>query len=215
MNEQQVKDIIGAYVGPSVTTAILQHAVRVARVDVRRLSPADSSRLLHALEYPLKNMLRDPARRDACLRRLRDLLTEQKPAAVTGPRRRVIRILGETDIVVARGAGREMCQLIGFRAVIQLKVATAISEMARNIIQYAGQGTVELKSLDSGRAGIEVNARDKGPGITNLDEVMSGSYRSRTGMGLGIKGVKNLMDEFEIRTAAGEGTEVIARKFLT
>ena len=215
MTEQQVKDILGAYVGPSVTTAIFQQAARIARIDTRRMDRGGQLRLLQALEYPLKSLLRDPQRRDACLRRLRDLLAGTAAAQSSTPRDRKIRILSETDIVVARGAGRDLCQHIGFRAVVQLKVATAISELARNIIQYAGKGTVELISMNGKASGIEVTARDNGPGISELEAILGGQYRSKTGMGLGIRGVKNLMDEFEIETVPDVGTRIVARKFLS
>jgi serine/threonine-protein kinase RsbT len=82
---------------------------------------------------------------------------------------------------------------------------TAISEVARNIVLYAGQGQIEIATV---KRGIEIVARDRGPGIANLDQVLAGNYKSRMGMGLGLRGVKKIADQFDIQTAPGRGTTV-------
>jgi serine/threonine-protein kinase RsbT len=102
---------------------------------------------------------------------------------------------------------------MGFSMALQVKVATAISELARNIVQYAGAGEVEIGSVQGKTIGIEVVARDRGPGIPHLAEVLDGDYRSMTGMGMGLRGTRNLMDYFDVRTAAGTGTEITVRAF--
>ena len=84
---------------------------------------------------------------------------------------------------------------------------TAVSELARNIVLYAGEGQIELKLLTSPQ-GLSVVARDHGPGIANLEQIMAGDYKSRLGMGLGLRGVKRIADRFEIQTAPGQGTTV-------
>ncbi len=124
-----------------------------------------------------------------------------------------VAITVESDIVRARGAGRDMCRELGFNEINQVKVATAISELARNIFHYAKTGTVVLRRLGPPRPGIEIIASDKGPGIPDLKLVMSGNYQSRTGMGKGLFGARRLMDFFDVVTGPnGQGTTVTMRK---
>lgn len=124
-----------------------------------------------------------------------------------------ISITVESDIVRARGAGRDMCRELGFNEINQVKVATAISELARNIFHYAKTGSVVLRRLGPPRPGIEIVASDKGPGIPDLKLVMSGNYHSRTGMGKGLFGARRLMDFFDVVTGPnGQGTTVTMRK---
>jgi serine/threonine-protein kinase RsbT len=86
---------------------------------------------------------------------------------------------------------------------------TAVSELARNIVQYARSGQIVL-SPRSSPPGIEIVARDAGPGIADLDAIMDGRYRSKLGMGLGLRGVKKLAERFDVHTASGRGTTVSA-----
>jgi serine/threonine-protein kinase RsbT len=130
-----------------------------------------------------------------------------------GPESLDIAIKIEGDIVRARGAGREMCRELGFTEINQVKVATAISELARNIFHYAQTGQIALKKLGAPRPGIEIIATDKGPGIPDLKLVLSGSYQSRTGMGKGLLGARRLVDFFEVETGPDKGTRVVLRKF--
>lgn len=118
----------------------------------------------------------------------------------------------ESDIVRARGAGRDMCRELGFNEINQVKVATAISELARNIFHYAKTGKVVLRKLGSPRPGIEIVASDNGPGIADVKLVLSGGYQSRTGMGKGLLGARRLMDFFDIITAPDRGTTITLRK---
>jgi len=93
-----------------------------------------------------------------------------------------------------------------------VKVATAVSELARNIVFYAGKGTVELRSLkdDRGILGLQIIASDQGPGIpqSKLDEIWAGTYKSQRGMGKGLVAVKKLVDDFQLDTRPGVGTTV-------
>jgi serine/threonine-protein kinase RsbT len=125
-----------------------------------------------------------------------------------------IPILIEDDIVRARSAGRDICRELGFSEINQVKVATGISELARNIFQYAKTGLISLRRLSAPRPGIEIVARDKGPGIPNLQLVLDGGYRSRTGMGKGLLGSRRLMDHFEIDSGPDRGTTVTLRKYV-
>jgi serine/threonine-protein kinase RsbT len=130
-----------------------------------------------------------------------------------GPESIDIAIKIEGDIVRARGAGREMCRELGFSEINQVKVATAISELARNIFHYAKTGNIALKKLGTPRIGIEITATDRGPGIADVKHVLSGNYKSKTGMGKGLLGARRLVDFFDIDTGPEKGTRVVLRKF--
>jgi serine/threonine-protein kinase RsbT len=130
-----------------------------------------------------------------------------------GPESIDIAIKIEGDIVRARGAGREMCRELGFSEINQVKVATAISELARNIFHYAQTGNIALKKLGAPRIGIEITATDRGPGIPDVKHVLSGNYKSKTGMGKGLLGARRLVDFFDIETGPEKGTRVVLRKF--
>ncbi|MBX3229273.1 MAG: anti-sigma regulatory factor [Labilithrix sp.] len=130
-----------------------------------------------------------------------------------GPETIDIAIKMEGDIVRARGAGREMCRELGLSEINQVKVATAISELARNIFHYAQTGNIHLRKLASPRPGIEIVATDRGPGISDLKLVLSGTYQSRTGMGKGLLGARRLVDFFEVDTGPEKGTRVVLRKY--
>ncbi|MDF2697347.1 MAG: Anti-sigma factor RsbT [Labilithrix sp.] len=131
-----------------------------------------------------------------------------------GPESLDIAIKIEGDIVRARGAGRDMCRDLGLSEINQVKVATAISELARNIFHYAKTGNIALKRLSGPRPGIEIVATDQGPGIPDLKLVLSGAYKSRTGMGKGLLGARRLVDFFEVDSAPDRGTRVVLRKFV-
>ena len=130
-----------------------------------------------------------------------------------GPESLDIAIKVEGDIVRARGAGRDMCRDLGLSEINQVKVATAISELARNIFHYAKTGNIALRRLSAPRPGIEIIATDQGPGIPDLKLVLSGSYKSKTGMGKGLLGARRLVDFFEVDTGPERGTRVVLRKY--
>ena len=112
-------------------------------------------------------------------------------------------------IVEARQRGRAMALKVGFTSGGATLLATAISELARNILQYAGQGEIVLQPLERGSSqGVEVFARDQGPGITDLRQAMEDGYSTAGRLGLGLPGVRRLMDEFEIDSGPDSGTMV-------
>ena len=120
----------------------------------------------------------------------------------------------EQDVVNARQRARQLAALLGFEAQDQARIATAVSEIARNAFRYAGGGEVEF-SVEGERAPqlFAIHVQDRGPGISNLQNILDGGYRSETGMGLGIVGTRRLMDHFVIRSAPG-GTSVLLKKLL-
>jgi signal transduction histidine kinase/CheY-like chemotaxis protein len=121
----------------------------------------------------------------------------------------------EHDVVVARQRARQLARLMGFEAQDQVRIATAVSEIARNAFRYAEGGTVEFGV--EGRTPpqlLEIVVTDRGAGIAHLAQVLAGQYRSSTGMGLGIVGARRLMDQFDVQTRPGGGTRVLLRKLL-
>jgi signal transduction histidine kinase len=126
-----------------------------------------------------------------------------------------VRLQFEHDVVAARRRAKQIAELLGFDAQQQTRLATAVSEIARNAFCYASGGTVEflIEGSDSPQI-LLVRIADKGPGIPMLDQVMNGTYRSRTGMGLGIIGAQRLMDRFTIDADPGKGTVVCLGKLL-
>jgi signal transduction histidine kinase/CheY-like chemotaxis protein len=120
-----------------------------------------------------------------------------------------IAIRNEEDVVEARRQARDIAGRLGFDANDQTRLATAVSEIARNAFNYAGGGAVEfgLEQFE-GAAALEVRVSDSGPGISDLKKILAGTYRSKTGMGLGIIGAKRLMDDFQIQSEEGAGATV-------
>ena len=141
-----------------------------------------------------------------------------------------IEIKEEYDIVTARVSAKEEAKKLGFGIVDQTRIATAVSELARNIVDYAGEGVIEInivrteaveggsssgKGSGSGRhreaeerLGLEIVAADNGPGIEDIEKALEDGYSTGGGLGIGLGGVRRLMDEFEIQSNVGEGTKV-------
>lgn len=121
----------------------------------------------------------------------------------------------EADIVAARQKGRELCAEIGFSNTDRTLVATAISEVARNIVRYAERGEIVLSRSESlGRPGIVVIARDQGPGIADPELAMRDGFSTGNSLGLGLPGAKRLMDEFELASVLASGTTITMKKWL-
>jgi serine/threonine-protein kinase RsbT len=125
-----------------------------------------------------------------------------------------VAIARESDIVVARRKGRTLAADLGFSSCDQTIIATAISEVARNIITYAGMGEILLSALNGARRrGLSITAVDQGPGIANLDQAMQNGYSTSGSLGLGLPGAKRMMDEFEISSEPGKGTTIRMKKW--
>ena len=121
----------------------------------------------------------------------------------------------ETDIVLARKRTRRLAELIGFEGQDQTRITTAVSEIARNALEYAGGGRIEFRISGAVPQRFEITITDRGPGIARLAEVLDGSVRSETGMGVGLVGARRLMDDFAVETASGGGTAVRLAKHLS
>ncbi|TCT20389.1 serine/threonine-protein kinase RsbT [Melghiribacillus thermohalophilus] len=126
-----------------------------------------------------------------------------------------VNIEKEWDIVSARQLGRNLARKLGFGTVDQARIATAISELARNIYLYAGSGEIYFDIVeDHPKKGIRIRAIDQGQGIEDIGKVMKDGYSTSGGLGAGLPGVKRLMDEFHISSVPGAGTEVEVVKWL-
>jgi serine/threonine-protein kinase RsbT len=125
------------------------------------------------------------------------------------------KIQNEMDVRRAVLESTRSAQLAGFDEVPSRMIATAVSELVRNILKYAGSGEFRLRRIEgsSGR-GIEIEVSDNGPGIPDLDAAMSDHFSSSGTLGLGLPGVKRMMDEFSIESDPGQGTRVTTRKWI-
>jgi serine/threonine-protein kinase RsbT len=125
-----------------------------------------------------------------------------------------ISISTDADIVVARQEGRTLATEAGFLATDQTLVATAISEIARNIVAHAGTGHIELQLVErTHRRGLKIVATDRGPGIDDVERALEDGFTTSEGLGLGLPGARRIMDEFVITSQPGEGTKVIMHKW--
>jgi serine/threonine-protein kinase RsbT len=128
-----------------------------------------------------------------------------------------ITVSGEGDIVAARQTARTFAVELGFRAMDQSRITTAVSELARNVVRYAdnGEGRVHMRELREadGRVGIEIIVEDDGPGIPDIGQAMEQGFSSGRGLGLGLGGTKRLMDEMLLESVPGSGTRVTIRKW--
>ena len=125
-----------------------------------------------------------------------------------------IPVAKDADVVLARQAGRQLAAELGFSATDGTVIATAISEVTRNIVKFAGTGEVRIGRLDADvRVGIEVVARDAGPGIPDADLALTDGHSTYGGLGLGLPGCRRLMDEFRLESEAGRGTTISMRKW--
>jgi serine/threonine-protein kinase RsbT len=121
----------------------------------------------------------------------------------------------EHDITPAVLRAGEYCREAGFNEVGWRMISTVVSELAHNIIKYANQGNIQLRTIHSKtRRGVEVTAVDTGPGIPDVERAMQDHFSSSGTLGLGLPGVKRMMDDFDLQSTRGKGTRVCARKWI-
>lgn len=125
-----------------------------------------------------------------------------------------VAINSDQDIVIARQKGRALAMEMGFSPVDATFLATAISELARNIVAYAGKGEITLLAIrEPQRQGISIVASDNGPGIHDIQQALRDGFSTSGSLGLGLPGVRRLMDEFEIKSKPVYGTTVMVKKW--
>lgn len=133
----------------------------------------------------------------------------------SGAGTQAIPIFYDTDVVEARAAARTMASRVGFMGTDLVLIASAVSEIARNIVEYTKGGEVILSVVQSSSTfGLQVIARDQGPGIADLSLAMKAGYSTSRSLGLGLPGSRRLMDEFRVESTLGSGTTVTMRKWL-
>jgi serine/threonine-protein kinase RsbT len=126
-----------------------------------------------------------------------------------------IKVSSDADVVRARQAARELVNGLGFSLTDLTGIATAISEIGRNMLTFAGRGKVVLTlELDAPRRALLVEAVDEGPGIEDMGKALTDGYATGEGLGLGLPGSRRLMDDFHILSEPGQGTKVTMRKFI-
>ena len=126
-----------------------------------------------------------------------------------------VAITSEADIVTARQNGRSLAAELGFEGADLTLIAAAISEVSRNIVEYAQRGEIIFQPANHGnRRGLSIVARDDGPGIPDITQAMQYGYSSRRGLGVGLPGAKLLMDDFDIVSKVGVGTTITMKKWV-
>jgi len=127
-----------------------------------------------------------------------------------------LRIATEGDVALSLMEAIKFAQAIGFNHQEAQKIATAVSEVVRNVLKYAGSGGLQMSRMQNGRqTGVEVIVTDKGPGIEDVDKALTDHYTTGRSLGLGLPGVKRMMDDLEIKSHLGRGTTVTFRKWQT
>ncbi|HET7580676.1 MAG TPA: anti-sigma regulatory factor [Bacillales bacterium] len=124
-----------------------------------------------------------------------------------------IDIKNERDIVKARQLARECAKQLGFSHIDQIRITTAMSELARNLFLYASNGVIKMELVEKEQKGLKIVSEDQGPGIEDIREALGDGYTTSGGLGAGLPGVKRIMDDFMIRSNVGKGTEIVAVKW--
>ena len=126
----------------------------------------------------------------------------------------VVHIASDADILTARRSGRSLATALGFGPRDLALITTVISELSRNILDYAKEGEITvLEMAGKGKLGITVVGRDQGPGILDVSQALRDGFSTSGSLGMGLPGVRQVMDEFEIQSAPGRGTAVTVRKW--
>ncbi len=199
--EHRILEVLQQYVSPLNARVLLRRACQRTGLAASNLSMKDLPQLVPAMQMGIRLFVSEDEQAKA-LAALQNM--EHRPPR---PEPQRLPIEYERDIKAARAIARRICERLGSRSYAIQRAVTAVSELARNIVNYSQGGTIELRPMDSKPTRLCVVAEDCGPGIPNLDEILSGRYQSRTGLGRGILGVKDLSSRFHIETSH-DGTRV-------
>jgi len=204
-------DAIGRHVGQIAAQTIVETSCWRAHTTPTSLRQDEVPALAAELEKGVRLFVKEPFKQQLCLGEIAQVA--QDVVEVQSPRLVKVPIREERSLLEARGLARELAIDLGFSLAEQTQIATVVSELARNIVLYAGSGMITLCAQVSSRTSLQITAEDQGPGIADLESILNGSRRSKTGMGLGLRGSRNLMDHFDIVTGAGKGTRIVATKY--
>ena len=202
-------DVIDSFVTRALEAIVLTAKLRGAQTVIVGIHPDVAIAMVH-----FRLNLR-PLRVALDLEAATGLLDRLTQGERTGMEDEVrVAINADADLVTARAEGRAMAQRLGFPRPDPTLIATAISEIARNIVVHVGRGEIVLKPFeDAHRYGLVVIAKDDGPGIRDVEAALRDDYSGRGGLGLGLPGARRLMDEFEIASDADSGTTVTMTKW--
>jgi len=203
---ERLARILERHLSPMNARSVLRQSLSEHRLSSTQFTMSDVRIINGSLERGLRLFTTDAVSTRA-IRDIAGLTKSNGQAANVEPTSIEIKV--ESDISRARSAARGMCEQLGAKGFSLQKVTTIVSELARNIQSYAGSGKIELSVKAGLKPRMVIRAIDHGPGIPNLEHVMSGEYRSRTGLGRGIIGTKRLADHFDIATG-NFGTQVLA-----
>lgn len=219
--EKEIGSILSGTISSITQRSIFNRLGGLATTPVQQLTASDRATIMQELESSVRLFARSNSSQliASCAKALSPgpgsgpVSAAAGAAAATVPMvPKKFSIEQEKDIATARLEAWSEAVRIGLSKFASVKVATAVSELARNIVFYAGKGSVELRSVkdDRGVLGLQIIAADQGPGIpqAKLDEIWAGTYKSQRGMGKGLVAVKKLVDDFQLDTRPGVGTTV-------
>lgn len=218
--EKEIGAILSGTISSITQRSIFNRLGGLATTPIQQLTASDRATIMQELENSVRLFARSNSAQliAACAKALNPGSGTSagtgtaSPAAPAMLAPKKLPIEQEKDIATARLEAWSEAVRIGLSKFASVKVATAVSELARNIVFYAGKGTVELRSLkdERGVAGLQIIASDQGPGIPSakLEEIWAGTYKSQRGMGKGLVAVKKLVDDFQLDTRPGVGTTV-------
>ena len=221
--EKEIGAILAGTISSITQRSIFNRLGGLATTPIQQLTPGDRATILSELENSVRLFARSNSTQ--LIASITKALNAEGGAPGPGsgtagasasvaalPSPKKLPIEQEKDIATARLEAWSEAVRIGLSKFASVKVATAVSELARNIVFYAGKGTVELRSLkdERGVVGLQIIASDQGPGIpaAKLEEIWAGTYKSQRGMGKGLVAVKKLVDDFQLDTRPGVGTTV-------
>ena len=206
--EQRVTLVLRRYMSEILAQSLRRKAQSAIQVPEGQLAQAHMPALREKIESGVRLFV-DPALQAAALAELATL-ARTEASSIELER---IGVSSEADISRARLRAREIAMTLGGTSYVAQRVATVASELSRNIVAYAGSGVIELKPMVGPPPSLTILAVDRGPGIADVDAIMSGTYRSRTGLGKGLAGVKRLAVRFDLQTSAN-GTRIEAELSL-
>jgi len=200
--------VLECYLSAVNLRLLLERALREKNLTLDTFKEADLPKIGGALRRGVELFVKEDRRRDA-LQDIASLCGNESLAP--GPSTTMV--VSESDIVMACNHARKLCADAGAKSFAVHKVMTIVSELGRNIVSYAGGGRIELAVERAPSRRVIIRAIDEGPGIGNVQEILSGRYKSKTGLGKGLLGTKRLSDQFDISTGTA-GTTVVAEILL-
>jgi serine/threonine-protein kinase RsbT len=208
-----ILEVLTRHVSVLNARSVLRRAIHRAGLRADAVTFEHVGRLADGLGDGLRLFVRDPAVLKDCIAAVvaTGEMAKGSPGSAGRERGKRIVLRAEMDVVVARMEGRTLARDVGFTEAGRTRVATVISELARNIVRYAGEGEIEIQASSIPAPTVDIVAKDRGPGIADLEAILSGNYRSKDGMGLGLRGVRNVSSRFDVKTGRGIGTTVTVR----